>query len=213
MSTAMFEPSFFDPREQADTQLDIGRHLGPVSNETLDIRQVPSSAVKDLQQVSDLGADLPTPSEQFAPDADHRVRTRQSNLIQFRPARIPEIEHRRQISQQNSIKKMTQTIGAAFVEAELGLRPFRQLGSWIEWELFHKLRARVERTASGQYLATHSGTSKVPSITPIGVRAALQTNGDWETSMTIRVGQRARAIAMRLQLRRDRWRVTAFEIG
>src|SRR5699024_10999458 len=102
---------------------------------------------------------------------------------------------------------------AAFVEAELGLRPFRQLGSWIEWELFHKLRARVERTASGQYLAIRSGTSKVPSIIPIGVRAAPQTNGDWETSMTIRDGQRARTIATRLHRHRERCRVKAFEVG
>src|SRR5699024_8817051 len=124
-----------------------------------------------------------------------------------------ELPYQRQISQQSSIIKMTQTIGAAFVESELGLRPFRHLGYWLDWELIHKLRALVECTASVDYLAIRSGISKVPSIIPIGVRAALQTNGDWETSMTIRVGQRARAIAMRLQLHRERWRVTAFEIG
>ncbi len=211
MSTALSEPFYFDPHKQAGRQLDAARHLSPVPSEALDIRRVPSSANAEILHVS--AFDLLSPAEQFAPDPNQQVRTTQSNLIQCGTAHEQEVEHRRQISQRNSIKKMTQTIGAAFVEAELGLRPFRQLGSWIEWELFHKLRARVERTASGQYLTTYSGSSKVPSIVPIGVRAVLQTNGDWETSMTIRVGQRARAVAMRLQLHRERWRVTAFEIG
>lgn len=211
MSTALSEPFYFDPHEQPGRQLDAVRHLSPVPSEALDIRRVPNSANTEIQHLSAL--DLLSPAEQFAPDANQRIRTASSSLVEYGPDYEQELEYQRQISQRSSIKKMTQTIGAAFVEAELGLRPFRQLGSWIEWELFHKLRARVERTASGQYLAIRSGTSKVPSIIPIGVRAALQTNGDWETSMTIRVGQRARAIAMRLQLHRERWRVTAFEIG
>jgi len=211
MSTALPEPFYFDPHERTDKYLDAIRHLSPVPGEALDIRRVPSSATTQEQTLPTLA--LPSPTEQFAPDPGQRVSTASPNQLKYGTDPEQEVVYRRRLSQRNSIKRMTQTIGAAFVEAELGLRPFRQLAAWVEWDLFHKLRARVEHTASGQYLATYSGTSKVPSIVPIGVRAALQTNGDWETSMTLRVGQRARALAMRLQLHRERWRVTAFEIG
>lgn len=129
MSTALSQPFYFDPHEQPGRQLDAVRHLSPVPSEALDIRRVPNSANTEIQHLSAL--DLLSPAEQFAPDANQRIRTASSSLVEYGPDHEQELEYQRQISQQSSIKKMTQTIGAAFVEAELGLRPFRQLGSWI----------------------------------------------------------------------------------
>lgn len=214
MSTALPEPLHLDHDE--DHRSGPERLLKSVAEETLAINQVPRAAVRDVHQVPQRTSSLADPAEEYAPQRTPRVSGAPSNILYLRQHSGEEVADRRHQEQQAAIKKMTQTIGAAFVEAELGLRPFMQLSSWIELELFQKLRARVERTVNGNYLAAQcneAGATKVPSITPIGVRAAVCENGDWETSMTIRVGQRARAIAMRLRLHRERWKVTAFEVG
>lgn len=214
MSTALSES--FQHVPKSNTQVAPPRHLEPVEDQQLTIRRLPSINPSSVQVPAGLGRSLQDPSEEFAPKQPVRVSIAQSNVVYLGRDKQHEVEDRRHQLQLEAIQKMTQTIGSAFVEAELGVRPFMQLSSWMELELFQKLRARVERTVNGKYLAavTHGNNENtVPSIIPIGVRAAVRDNGEWETSMTIRVGQRARAIAMRLQLHRERWRVIAFEIG
>ncbi len=214
MSTAQPEPLHFGHDEALRTG--PNRHLKSVTEETLAINQVPRATASTVYQVPQRTSSLADPADEYAPPRIRPVAVKESNIEYLRQHRAEKVADRWHREQQEAIKKMTQTIGAAFVEAELGLRPFMQLSSWIELELFQKLRARVERTVNGNYLATQCnehGATKVPSIIPIGVRAQVRDNGDWETSMTIRVGQRARAVAMRLRLHRERWKVTAFEIG
>lgn len=212
MSSAVPKPLSLDNDQQASPK----RHLRSVAEETLAINPVPRPALRATYQEPKITSSLTDPADEYAPQRAPLGPRTQSNIVSLRKHRAPEVVDRRYLEQREAIKKMTQTIGSAFVEAELGLRPFMQLSSWIELELFQKLRARVERTVNGNYLVARCnelGDTKVPSIIPIGVRAEVRENGDWETSMTIRVGQRARAIAMRLCLQRERWKVTAFEIG
>lgn len=214
MSTALSESFHVDPEHDDIAHTISAPHLKPVDNQALTIVQRSEAIATNVQQPARRQQVLRDPSDEYAPA--HRVPGVSSNVVRLRNGRAQELADKRYLLQRDSIKNMTRTIGAAFVEAELGLRPFMQLSSWMEMELFQKLRARVERTVNGKYLAAKcndTGVTKVPSITPVGVRAALRENGDWETSMTIRVGQRARAIAMRLQLHRERWKVIAFEIG
>lgn len=213
MSTALPEPLRLEPEDTNDTGQT--RHLRSVAEDTVTVTQVPRPEIVTVQTPM-LALPLTDPAEEYAPQQLRRAPRPQANVVSIHHRDAAKITDRWHAEQREAIKKMTQTIGAAFVEAELGLRPFMQLSSWIEMELFQKLRARVERTVNGRYLAAwcnEPGVTSVPSITPIGVRADARENGDWETSMTIRVGQRARAVAMRLSLRRERWKVTAFEIG
>lgn len=210
MSTALPEPLHLIPSDASDAELTP--QLESVAQQTLTINEVasPVGAHATAHQA------LVDPAKQYMPDRIRHESMASSNVLYLPQHRDQELADRRHHDQSQAIKHMTQTIGAAFVEAELGVRPFTQLSSWIELELFQKLRARVQRTVSGNYLTAQCnapGDTTVPSVTPIGVRATVQDDGDWETSMTIRVGRRARAIAMRLRLHRERWKVTAFEIG
>lgn len=216
MSTALSASIHPDTPQGATDATAQNRHLRSVDRAELNIDTVPQLSVTDVRQAARINQVALDPREEFAPSQDPRIRVGHSNVFNFRGTQRQRPVDRRYTMQLADIKKMTRTVGSAFIEAELGIRPFAQLSSWIELELFHKLRARVVQSASGKHLAARRGeeaSRKVPSITPIGVRASMHSNGEWESSMTIRVGERARAIAMRLQLHRDRWRVIAFEVG
>lgn len=216
MSSALSASQHPDTSQRAPRTEPHGRHLRSVSEVGLVIDPISTIPATDIRQAAHLDQAALDPREEFAPSEELGMQPGQSHVFNFRKTvRQDHLDYRHEMLLAD-IKKMTQTIGAAFIEAELGIRPFTQLRSWIELELFHKLQARVHHSAFGKYLAARRGEAasrKVPSIVPIGVRAAMQTNGEWESSMTVRVGERARAIAMRLQLHRDRWRVIAFEVG
>lgn len=212
MSTALYEPVPFDDAASHGTVPQEEPHLQVVGQPAVQVRpasQVPSTTITP---VGALHQPLRSPLEQFQPAA---------NVALFPTAFV--VQRRRDLDrdpfhlqQVEAMKNMTRTIGCAFMEAEIGLRPFIQLSSWLDLELFQKLRHRVERSVNEKYLALQRGdheSKKVPAIVPLGVRVARQANGDWETSITIRVGDRARAIAMRLALHRDRWRAIALEVG
>lgn len=216
MSTAVPEPSHLtavpSDAESARTQ----RHLRPVpDHEALRVAPAAGSLATDIHPVGKLRVVLQDPVEEYEPAPDATV-GRLAPIYAVQPRTVNPAVQRRYRQEQAAMKLMTQTIGSAFIEAELGLRPFMQLSSWLEVGLFQKLRNRVEHRVNDKYLAVRRGdddSKKIPAIQPVGVRAAQQSNGDWETSMTIRVGERARAIAMRLQLHRERWRVIALEVG
>lgn len=216
MSTALSQPFDLDDAGQSRQQSQSSRHLQSVADDQLTIDLLQKPLATEIRQAARIAQTVADPTEEFQPAKYLHLRGSQSNVVRLQHNRTNPIEDRRHRQQLASIKKMTQTIGAAFIEAELGIRPVMQLSSWVELELFQKLRTRVEHSVNGKYLAVRrgaEGSKKIPAIVPIGVRAAVQANGDWETSMTIRVGQRSRAVAMRLQLHRHRWRVIAFEIG
>lgn len=216
MSTALSEPFELDNSKHGNNDRQSARHLRSVSDDHLTVDPLQRRFGTNIRQAARAVRVATDPIDEFEPAKYlHGTRAKPNvlTLQQDRSRQVEDYRHRQQLA---SIKKMTQTIGAAYIEAELGIRPVMQLSSWMEVELFQKMRTRVEHSVNGKYLAVRrgeEGSKKIPSIVPIGVRAAVQTNGEWETSMTIRVGQRARAIAMRLQLHRHRWRVIAFEIG
>ncbi|GAA4112525.1 Rv3235 family protein [Enteractinococcus coprophilus] len=215
MSTALHESSLPDEPDRTEKTRPAPSHLHALSEQQLQITPVSTLRATNARLVARLD-DVPRdPVDEYEPSKSAEPR-RLTRAFSARTTTSSPIADRRYRQQLASIKKMTQTIGAAFIEAELGIRPYMQLSAWIELELFHKLRARVEHSVNEKYLAARrgdEGSKKVPSIETLGVRASPKANGEWESSMTIRVGQRARAIAMRLQLHRNRWRVIAFEVG
>lgn len=191
------------------------RHLQAVDTTQLQIGSAASLPASALRQVARHNHVALDPREEFAPARDQGALIDRSNVFTFRstePSRPVDPHHARLMAE---IKKLTQAVGSAFIEAELGIRSFGQLNSWIEFDLFHKLKARVYHSANAKRIAARRGEASraVPAVKTIGVRAAMHRNGEWESSMTIRVGERARAIAMRIQLHRHRWRVIALEVG
>ncbi|OAV59520.1 Rv3235 family protein [Enteractinococcus helveticum] len=215
MSTALHEPSVPEEPGHTPHAVPSPSHLRPVPQQQLQITPVSNLLATDVRQVARLDEVPMDPVDEYEPSKFLKPR-KLTSVFPARRTPSSQTMDRRYRQQLASIKKMTQTIGAAFIEAELGIRPYMQLSSWMELELFQKLRARVEHSVNEKYLAARrgeEGSKKVPSIETLGVRASPKANGEWEASMTIRVGQRARAIAMRLQLHRDRWRVIAFEVG
>lgn len=212
MSTALHEAAPFPEPTADDTGRAESRHLQSVDQPAFQVRVVSPQPATKVTPVGSVPVPLRSPVDQFQPA---------SNVTLFPTAAV--IQRRRELEQDpfhvqqvEAMKNMTRSIGTAFMEAEIGLRPFMQLSSWLELELFQKLRHRVERSVNGRYLAVRRGelgSKKVPSIVPLSVRAVRQANGDWEAAMTIRVGDRARAIAMRLSLHRDRWHAVALEVG
>lgn len=190
--------------------------LRSVDNPGLSITSAAALPTTDVRQAARIGQVARDPREEYAPSDDPRLQFGQSNVFRLRRVQGHKPAGQGHLRLMSDIKKMTQAIGSAFIEAELGIRPFAQLASWLEHELFHKLKPRVHYQAQGNHAAARRGertARKLPVITPIGVRASVRHNGEWESSITIRVGDRARAIAMRLQLHRNRWRVIALEVG
>ena len=216
MSTALHEPQIPEDPSNKPKAVAKASHLRPVPpQQPLQITPVSSLLATDIRQVARLDEVAKDPADEYEP-AKFLASKKLTTVFPVRSSPAVQTLDRRHQQQRVTITKMTRTIGAAFIEAELGIRPYMQLSSWIELELFQKLRARVEHSVNEKYLAARLGdeaSKKVPSIETLGVRAEPKANGDWESSMTIRVGERARAIAMRLQLHRDRWRVIAFEVG
>ncbi len=215
MSTALHEQSVPEESGHTPSAVPSPSHLRPVPQQQLHITPVSGLLATDVRQVARLGEAPMDPVDEYEPSKFLKPK-KLTNVFPLRKTPSSQTTDRRYRQQLASIKKMTQTIGAAFIEAELGIRPYMQLSSWMELELFQKVRGRLEHSINEKYLATRrgdEGSKKVPSIETLGVRASPKANGEWEASITIRVGQRARAIAMRLQLHRDRWRVIAFEAG
>lgn len=215
MSTALHESPHPEEPYDAEYQSFDPQRLKPVGKHQLKVTPVTRFPVTDIRQVAHLEAIAKDPVDEYEPSRFVAPRIPHGGYPR-RQARTLQTYDRRYRQQLTAIKKLTQTIGAAFIEAELGIRPYMQLSAWMELELFHKLRIRVEHSVNEKYMAARrgeEGSKKIPSIETLGVRAESKSNGEWESSMTIRVGQRARAIAMRLQMHRDRWRVIAFEVG
>lgn len=216
MPTALSPSVHPEPSSGSAQAQPIQQHLQPVESPGLAVRSVPTLAATNIRQAARLEQVAIDPKEEFELSNRPGVQVGQSNVFELRRPKRTAPPAPQEAQLVSDIKAMTQCIGAAFIEAELGIRPFAQLSSWLELELFHKLKTRVHHLANERHLAARSGeeaSRKIPSILPIGVRAAMRPSGEWESSLTIRVGKRARAIAMRLQLHRKRWRVIALEVG
>jgi len=93
------------------------------------------------------------------------------------------------------------------VEGLLGLRPINQLSRWLATPVFQAL---ARRAGLAQRVAGQARTSSVR------IRSVVLSDVDdsrKEASVTLHDGTRFRAAALRVELHRGRWLVTALEIG
>ncbi|WNB86377.1 Rv3235 family protein [Cellulomonas sp. ATA003] len=95
----------------------------------------------------------------------------------------------------------------AAVEGLRGARPLAQLVRWVTPEVYEHLALRAE-------LVLHSGMPTTPGRAGIRrIRVCRIGDGAAEAAVVVDDGPRVRAVAVRLEAHRGRWRATALEIG
>jgi hypothetical protein len=115
-------------------------------------------------------------------------------------------ERRRE--EERYIRSLARIVALACVEAELGLRPARQLSAWLDLPTYGKMTRRAELA---RRVRPDRGVAGAPQA--LGSRCCPAGDGIYEASATIRLPDRVRAMALRIERHRDRWKVTALELG
>ena len=101
----------------------------------------------------------------------------------------------------------------AAVEIVGGDRPVTQLLRWTEPEVYDDLarRAQLVARAAGQ----QPGQGRVQAVRPqvVGVRTCFVERDAAEVSAHVRYGRRSRALALRFEVRDERWQCVAMEFA
>lgn len=114
----------------------------------------------------------------------------------------------RRLEQERHVRSLTGIVAQACVEAEMGLRPARQLSAWLDLATYGKMLRRAD-------LAERTRTDRSASASPrtIQARCCPINATTYEASASVHSAGRVRALALRIELRRSRWKVTAIEMG
>jgi Family of unknown function (DUF6459) len=96
----------------------------------------------------------------------------------------------------------------AVVEVLSGDRPLTQLIRWTDSAVYTEIARRRELLASRQARSSRSGRPHVATV-----HICHPTADTAEVAARVTTGMRSRAIAARLDLRRDRWLCTALQLG
>ena len=104
-------------------------------------------------------------------------------------------------------------IGAALVEIVGGDRPVSQVLRWTTPEVYQDLARRAHLVAAA--VGRRPGSGGIQSVRPqlVGVHTSFVSQTCAEVSLHVRYGQRSRAVAVRFELIRDRWQVSALEFA
>jgi hypothetical protein len=96
----------------------------------------------------------------------------------------------------------------AVVEVLSGDRPLTQLIRWTDSAVYTEIARRRELLATRQTRSSRSGRPHVATV-----HICHPTTDTAEVAARVTTGMRSRAIAGRLDLRRDRWLCTALQFG
>ncbi len=158
-------------------------------------QRVPSSSIPQPTAITSLQL-----SRQKAADANERA----ANAT---PPITPPIDEKR-------VSAIAASVGQAAIEVLGGSRPIKQMQPWLDAKSFERLQTRTalvenfrRRSSANTATRLHRGIS-VRSTHLCQVR-----EGAYEASLVISEPSRVRAVALRLELRRGNWKVTALEIG
>lgn len=116
--------------------------------------------------------------------------------------------HQRRLEQERHVRSLAGIVAQACVEAEMGLRPARQLSAWLDLATYGKMLRRAD-------LAERTRTDRAAASSPrtIQARCCPISATTYEASASVHSAGRVRALALRIELRRTRWKVTAIEMG
>lgn len=97
------------------------------------------------------------------------------------------------------------TMGA--LEVLAGVRPLQQLARWMDFDEFERLQLRTNLVRGRGQGRLHR------NVRILRVRVCPVAPGIYEAAVAAAETNRVRAVALRLELRRGLWKVTALEIG
>lgn len=125
--------------------------------------------------------------------------------LDVRPGTAEEVDAQRREAE--AARRWAGQFIQAALEVAAGARPGGQLARWATEEVCTALVRR------GVLSAARSHTARVPRRTVVSSRASCPRPGVAEASAVITDGRRMRAVALRMESRQGRWRVTALQIG
>ncbi len=128
----------------------------------------------------------------------------QLSLVPVRPATVPGPETAAEV------RMWAARFAQAVVEVTGGDRPVSQLLRWTAPRVYQDLDRRV-RVLAQTRTAGHPGRVLRPQVRSVHV--FLPGPRSAEVSVHVRYGQRSRALAARLELRKGRWTCTALQLG
>lgn len=184
------------------------------SIENIQARPLDTASMRVVRATSLLIGAAPVKPEFFAPHpsrcttaptampetADHHSLT--PKQIRRRLSRAQSAESDRELH------RVVRVVGLACIEAELGLRSVHQLSRWMNLPTYEKMNRRsqlAQRIRPEHPVRTSTRT--------LSSRLNRIENTIYEASTSVKVGERVRAAAMRLERHRTGWKVTAIELG
>ena len=117
------------------------------------------------------------------------------------------------------VKAICQSVALAALEVLGGVRPLQQMSRWLDPENYERMQLRANLVRGlRQNPESRSRTGPDPQRLHRGVRirscrVCPVADGIYEAAVVALENDRARAVALRVQLRRGLWKVTALEIG
>jgi hypothetical protein len=163
------------------------------------VLELPTTPVASVQGTLalDLGPRLDVPEPQLPPGPRHSA----PDVV-----RVDLVQRRR-------FEQHAARIGAAIVEIVGGDRPVSQVLRWTTPEVYQDLSRRTHLVARA--VGTRPGSGTVQSVRPqlVGSHTSFVSERCAEVSLHVRYGERSRAVAVRFELIRDRWQVSALEFA
>lgn len=155
----------------------------------------------------------PVPSNPFVPVRD-LVATQGSlaldTAVVVSPPRTPELERRSTRVEHITdleVRTWAARFAQAVVESVAGHRPVAQLVRWTSASVYRDVERRVRLTAQA---APQRSRAVHPQVRT--VHLCRPDDGIVEASVIVRHGARTRALALRLERRRQRWVCTVLEL-
>lgn len=179
----------------------------PLPLDTAAMRVVRASTY--LEGVSPVSPEFFTPHPSRC-DGERRVRLESTAAPSLTPAQIRRRHERAQSSEsEREIHRVVRIVGLACIEAELGLRSVHQLARWMNLPTYEKMnrRSQLAQRTRPEHAPTRATTRTLSS------RLNRIDDTVYEANTSVKVGERVRAAAMRIERHRTGWKVTAIELG
>lgn len=144
-----------------------------------------------------------------APADDDRT-----GLSNGRPAEIIDIDI---AEEKRRVTAISKSVGQAAVEVLAGTRPVSQLSRWLDPQSYERLQLRstmVRQQREARHARSSTGIRRLHRNPQVRSAKLCRLNSDiYEASLVVVEQTRARAVALRLEYRKELWKVTALEIG
>lgn len=115
------------------------------------------------------------------------------------------------------VQGISRSIAQASLEVLAGTRPITQLSRWLDPVSYEKLQLRMKLLRGQRERRRTAAASKATQLhrnpQVRSARLCRINSNTYEASLTVIEHNRVRAVALRLEYRRELWKVTALEIG